>query len=191
MNKRVWALLLALGVNVFVPGCGDDDDTGDGRSGGASGSGADGEISVAEALGGACTMQQMTGAGGSAASCEGIEEYNACAQQMCSAQQCIDTVCRDYAACVEAAADPCMSNCPAPTGECAMCLGNIVSCTLNNCLGLIMCGQASQGGACDTLDACCARQADAMQKTLCMQLASAARAAGGDPSCMLAARFCM
>jgi hypothetical protein len=199
MTKRAWALLLALGLSVSIQGCGDDDSGDDGDGSGNSGSGnagsgsgnagsgssSDPDDAIAE-----CMAEEMMGT--STTDCDGIEEYSACVQDMCSVQDCASRGCQAYFDCVEDAEDPCMpTGCTLPTGDCAACLADVGTCTLDNCFELIMCGETAAGGACDELDDCCEAQPDSM-RMICMQAASGARAAGGDNLCMMVMdAFCM
>jgi len=209
MTKRVWALLLALGLSLSIQGCGDDDEGGDegsnnnagsgnagrgssgsgsGNAGSGSGNAGAGSGSVDDAIA-ECMAEDMM-MGGSTADCDGIEEYSACVEDMCSVQDCMSRGCQAYFDCVEDAEDPCMpTGCSLPTGDCANCLADVGTCTLDNCFELIMCGETTTGGACDQLDDCCATNSMPM---ICQQAASGARAAGGDELCMtVMAAFCM
>jgi hypothetical protein len=199
MTKRAFALLLALGLSVSTQGCGDDDSGDDGDGSGNSGSGnagsgsgnsgsgstSDPDDAIAE-----CMVEQMMGT--STTDCDGIEEYSACVEDMCDVQDCTNRGCQTYFDCVQDAEDPCMpTGCALPTGDCAACLADVGTCTLDNCFELIMCGETAAGGACDELDGCCAAQPDSM-RMLCEQAASGARAAGGDNFCMMVMdAFCM
>jgi hypothetical protein len=207
MTKRAWVLLLALGLSLPIQGCGDDDESGDddsnnnagtgnagrgssgsgsGNSGSGSGNAGSGDVDDAIAE---CMAEDMM-MGGSTTDCDGIEEYSDCVQDMCSVQDCMSRGCQAYFDCVADAEDPCMpTGCALPTGDCAACLADVGTCTLDNCFELIMCGETTAGGACDQLDDCCATNSMPM---ICQQAASGARAAGGDELCMtVMSAFCM
>jgi hypothetical protein len=180
-----------MGCGLVTGGCGDDDSGrensgGAGRSSGNAGSGS-GRLSALEAITGACDMMEamdMT------ATCEGVDQYTQCTLEWCGLQECLDTACQDYVECVDAAADPCDNSCT-QSSECSDCFANQEDCIGTNCLRLVMCGETMSGGACDLLDDCCQAQPDQM-RTLCMQAAAGARAAGGDAVCMEAmSAFCM
>jgi hypothetical protein len=195
MAKRAWTLVLAVGLTLATQGCGDDDsgDEGDGdenagrggNSGGPSSNAGRGGSSGGSAGGGIdpitdCMVDEMMGGG--TTDCDGIEEYTACVQDMCNADDCMDE-CADYLECAEEADDPCNPSGCTPSGACASCLATVGSCTLANCLELIMCGETASGGACDQLDDCCAEQPE-QQRMICEQAASAART-GGDATCQV------
>jgi hypothetical protein len=204
MTKRAWALLLALGLSLSIQGCGDDDEGGDdgsnnnagtgnaGRGGSGSGnagsgSGNAGSGNVDDAIA-ECMAEEMMG--GVTTDCDGIDEYSACVEDMCSVQDCASRGCQAYFDCVEDAEDPCMpTGCTLPTGDCAACLAEVGTCMVENCVSLIMCGETTPGGACDQLDDCCAANSMPM---LCEQAVSGARSFGGDETCMMfMAAFCM
>jgi hypothetical protein len=208
MSKRACALLVALGLSLSIQGCGDDDEGDGGDDGsnnagtGNAGRGSSGSGNAGSGSGNAgsgnpddviaeCMAEEMM-MGGSISDCDGIEEYSACVEDMCSVQDCASRGCQAYFDCVENAEDPCMpTGCSLPTGDCAACLADVGTCTVNNCIRLIMCGETSTGGSCDQLDDCCAAQPD-NTRMLCEAGASAARAGGGDEACeMLRVALCM
>jgi hypothetical protein len=207
MTKRAWTVVLALGLCLSTQGCGDDDDEdntsdegGSGGSGnagrGGSGSGNAGSGNAGRGGSGSgnsgsgssdpiaeCMLDEMMG--GPTTDCEGIEEYGECSNG------CLDDCqdgCADYYDCIQDADDPCMPTGCTPSSQCSSCISGASSCFLD-CIDLIMCGETMAGGACDQLEECCATFS---MPDVCEQLASAARAGGGDMACEMAMdAFCM
>jgi hypothetical protein len=186
MSARGWALLLGPLWLVAAPAC-EDDSQESTRSqdaavlpdGAFHDAAADDPIEPADALAGACTMMGMMGA--SRDECSGVEEYGACVRDECGLQDCLDDECSDSFECLQDADDVCDNDCLVSISTaCEQCLASWGMCAARDCVALLMCGDVTEGGACDQLEECCDELPEEMAEPC--RLSAAGARSGGEPA---------